>query len=242
VEAAGVSDRYGSDHRPTGGLRALVLRWARRPPSRVRVVTASTVSALGIVVVLLLTAGHGVYRFGAEPRPGPTTSLPDGGGRPNNERPGPDVALTVGPERTPSNPPRSTPIATPAATTPRPTGTRAAPPPATPQQARCAVTFARSGSWEQGYVANISLRNLAGGTVNGWTLGWRFGGDQRIRNLWNGRFSQNGRQVQVRDDGWNAAVGPGESVQFGFEVTTAPPSTDPTRFTLNGGPCAQDRP
>jgi endoglucanase len=83
----------------------------------------------------------------------------------------------------------------------------------------------------------VNLRNLAGSAVRGWTLGWRFGGDQRIRNLWNGRLSQHGRQVEVRDDGWNAAVPAGESVQFGFEVSAAPPSTDPTRFTLNGAPC-----
>jgi hypothetical protein len=136
-----------------------VLRWARRPPNRVRVVTASTVAALGIVVVLLLTADHGVYWFRAEPRPDAATSLPGG-----DEQPGPDVALTVGPERTATNPPPtpthppSTPAGPPGATpaaTPAPPGTRApltpppTPLPAPPQRARCAVTFARSGSWSR---------------------------------------------------------------------------------------------
>jgi len=253
-----VSGRHGTDNRDLSrpwlrllrSLSGLAVRWLRQPARRVRVVSASTAISLGLVVLLVLTGEHGPYWFRAEPRPDPGITLPPPEGTPS-ALPGPDVTLTVGPERPGS--PTATPTSPPTAPSATPPGPGRPNPPGQPNPgqpngpgkerqpnpaaARCDVTFARSGSWEQGYVATVSLRNLASSAVNGWTLAWRFGGDQRIRNLWNGTVSQRGRQVLVRDAGWNAAVAPGASVQFGFEVSAAPANTDPADFTLNGTNC-----
>ncbi len=240
-------------------LYALGQRWLRRPANRVRLVTGSTVLSLGLVLLLVVTADRTEYWFRSEPQTGTVISLPPVQSE-SADVPTPDVALTIGPEQSPSaTPSPRTPSpspAEPAGSAPRPRPRPAAPStpgrpdssapapkpsasrPAQPAKERCAVTISRSGSWDQGYVATVVLRNLGDRAVNGWTLGWRFGADQQIRNLWNGQANQNGRQVQVRDAGWNASIAPGASVQLGFEATAAPTRADPNRFTLNGARCA----
>lgn len=193
--------------------------------------------ALALVVVITLMIGFGAdqeaYWFQATPE---LTEPRDG--VPSD--PGPVVSLTVGPEQRPSRsssptPPPAVPPVQPAPA-PRPSradrGTPSRPAPAT-----CQVAFRRGSSWEQGYTATVTVTNRGDRALGGWTVGWTYRGDQRIRNLWNGRLTQNGRAVQVRDEGWNAAIQPGGSVSFGFEASPASPDTDPDRFTLNGASC-----
>jgi len=205
--------------------------WTKRTPGH-----TLTVAALVLFAIIVgLSADRGSSWFQASPAPsGNPPSEPAGSG--GTSSPGPVVTLTVGPEQ------RPTPTAS-AAPRPAPVGTSPTRPPradrGTPVRPSptCRVTLVRSAAWEQGYIATVTLVNRGSRPVFGWTVQWRFRGDQRVTNLWNGKLAQDGRAVTVRDDDWNATIGPGESVSFGFEATAAPRSADPDRFTLNGVTC-----
>jgi hypothetical protein len=194
-------------------------------------------------IVVSLGADRDTYWFQATPE---SARPPDASPPPEEARRAePGVSLTVGPERPPS--PSLSPVGVPtsAAGSATPPPAPATMPPATPRAGRntpgrpasCTVTLRRTSEWEQAFTATVTVTNRAATAVTGWTLRWRFRGEVRIRQVWNGRHTQNGRAVSVRDDGWNASIGSGGSVTFGFEATAAARGADPDRFTLNGVTC-----
>ncbi|HEY1011128.1 MAG TPA: cellulose binding domain-containing protein, partial [Herpetosiphonaceae bacterium] len=77
-----------------------------------------------------------------------------------------------------------------------------------------------------------------GAAINGWTLAWAFGGDQRISNAWNATASQSGQQVAARNVDWNAAIAPGGTASLGFQATFSGANAKPAAFALNGAACA----
>jgi hypothetical protein len=117
------------------------------------------------------------------------------------------------------------PPTTPPPTTPPPTGTA------------CRVSY-QPNTWSDGFTANITIANTGGGTVNGWTLGFAFAGNQRITNHWNAEVTQNGTAVTARNVGHNATIPPGGNQSFGFQGTYSGSNATPGSFTLNGTACA----
>ena len=75
------------------------------------------------------------------------------------------------------------------------------------------------------------------GTINGWTLGFTFPGDQRVTTAWNATVSQSGAAVTATNVGFNGTLAPGASTSFGFQGTWANSDAAPTAFTLNGAAC-----
>jgi len=103
---------------------------------------------------------------------------------------------------------------------------------------RCTVDYWKAGVWPGGFIALVTLTNDSDVTLDGWELGWAFTKGERVYDAWNGRLTQNGASVTVRNEHWNGAVRPGRSVSFGF-LASAPrtgPGT-PSGFTLGGVPC-----
>ncbi|WP_033218548.1 glycoside hydrolase family 9 protein [Kitasatospora phosalacinea] len=107
-----------------------------------------------------------------------------------------------------------------------------------PPVASCAVAYRVDSSWGNGFTATVTVKNTGASTVSGWTLGWSFGGDQRITNAWNAAVSQSGGTVTARDAGWNGTLAPGASASFGFQATYSGGNATPARFTVNGADCA----
>ena len=64
-----------------------------------------------------------------------------------------------------------------------------------------------------------------------------FSGNQKITNLWNGNYTQNGTEVSVKNSVYNATIAVGSSVSFGFNISYSGTNSKPTTFTLNGSPC-----
>lgn len=203
-------------------------------------------SLAGIVLVVVAGTGGATYWFPGTDRDSNGLVLPsrdetDQG--PSSDEPG--VSLTVGPEQrvTPSPSVTRPPVPPPTRPDPEPAPAPPQPPradrrtPSRPSAPSCHVSYRRASSWEEGFGVRVEVSNRGRQPIQGWTLRWTFRGDPSIRQLWNARFSQDGRVVTVRDDGWNAQIQPGQNVQFGFEATAAPQGADPDRFTLNGAPC-----
>jgi endoglucanase len=100
------------------------------------------------------------------------------------------------------------------------------------------VRYALDNSWNNGFVANVTITNNGSSPVNGWTLGWTFPGDQRVVNAWNAVVTPNGAAHTARNMDYNRTINPGASTSFGFQGAFSASNATPTSFTLNGTACA----
>ena len=109
-----------------------------------------------------------------------------------------------------------------------------------PAPGRCKVTYINHGSWGAGggWTGQVLVTNTGTTPIDGWTLRFAFSGDQRVRESWMARVSQDGATVTAKNESYNGRLEPGGQATFGFTGLTAgvvnPP---PGLFTLNGGAC-----
>ena len=94
------------------------------------------------------------------------------------------------------------------------------------------VTYTISNSWGTGANVNITIKNK-GAAVNGWTLGFKFPGNQKISSAWNCKYTQSGQAVQIKDAGYNAELAAGSSVSFGLNIEFTGDNKVPTEFIVN---------
>jgi endo-1,4-beta-xylanase len=157
----------------------------------------------------------------------------------NNYQPKPAFNSVItalgGPANPPptTNPPTTPPPTTPPPTTPPPT----TPPPTSPPPAgACRVTDAAS-AWSTGLVANLTITNTGGSTVNGWALAFTLPGGQVITQGWNATYTPTSGAVTARNLSYNGTLAPGASTTLGFQASHTGNSASPTAYTLNGQAC-----
>lgn len=128
-----------------------------------------------------------------------------------------------GPSTSPSSPPAtsSPPASSPPASSPPATSS---PPPA---GGDCQVTYTITGGWPGNFQAEVAVENTGTSTINGWTVGWTYAGDEDIFNQWNASVSQTGATVTATDAGHNATIPPGGSAVFGIQGTVSGGATVP---------------
>lgn len=131
-----------------------------------------------------------------------------------------DVFIGPSSTATPTSAPTSTPSTSP---TPAPT-------------LACRVTYAAT-QWPGGLTASLTIENTSSTAVNGWTLAFTFGGDQRISTSWGAAYTQAGAEVTAPNLPWNAVIAPNGRVTTGFVGSWTTSTSPPTRFTLNGSLC-----
>jgi hypothetical protein len=97
--------------------------------------------------------------------------------------------------------------------------------------------------WGSGATVSVEITNNGSSAINGWTLGWTFSGNQKITNIWNASFSQNGSSVSVTNQSYNSTIpGNGGKVSFGFNLSYSGSNPVPASFTLNGSPSSTATP
>jgi endoglucanase len=107
-----------------------------------------------------------------------------------------------------------------------------------PATSGCTVAYKLTSSWQGGFQADVVITNNGSSAVNGWQLGWTFGGDQKVSNMWNATVSQSGAKVTATDAGYDSTIAAnGGSVDVGFTGTYSSSNAAPTGFTLNGTAC-----
>ncbi len=94
----------------------------------------------------------------------------------------------------------------------------------------CAATWSVQSQWQDGFVANLTIRNTGGSSTNGWTLTWTFPGNQRITGSpWGLVTTQNGQSVTARNASYNGQIPVNGSTTGGFQATysgtNSPPSS-----------------
>lgn len=154
--------------------------------------------------------------------------------------PSPTVSPT--PSRSPSPSVSPTPTRSPSPTPSRspstsPTPTRSPSPSPTTGGGSCSVDYTTQSEWPGGFVANVTITNRGTSAIDGWTLTFTFGGDQRITNGWNATHSQNGAQVTLTNMSYNAMIPAGGTTSAGFQGTWNSSDAPPTSFALNGVSC-----
>jgi len=110
--------------------------------------------------------------------------------------------------------------------------TGSAPPP------NCRVTYTLNNEWRGGFTASIAITNTGTQPINGWTLTYVYGGDQRITNAWGAGFSQNGIVVTLSSLAYDSTIPPGTTLSsVGMYGTWTTSDGPPANFTLNGVRC-----
>lgn len=94
------------------------------------------------------------------------------------------------------------------------------------------VVFTDVNDWGSGFTGNIAITNTGTTPINGWTLQFDFA--PNLGNTWNAQVvSHTGTHYVVKDAGYNATIGPGQTVAFGFNADPGQPAP-PTGYVLNG--------
>jgi mono/diheme cytochrome c family protein len=106
-----------------------------------------------------------------------------------------------------------------------------------PAAAGCEANYQVANQWNDGFKGAVKVKHT-GPALSGWTTAWTMPDGQKIVNLWDGGFSQNGNDVAVTNAEWNAAVADGASFEFGFVASHGGTNTAPSKLTVNGVQCA----
>ncbi|MEU0886172.1 cellulose-binding domain-containing protein [Lentzea sp. NPDC005914] len=104
----------------------------------------------------------------------------------------------------------------------------------------CAVAYQINSQWPGAFQAEVTVSNVSGAVVDGWTLRWRFADGQTVRQMWSATSSQNGADVAVTNAGYTALIVPDGSVSLGFNGVVKGANSRPTSFTLNGAACTTE--
>ncbi|HYH02447.1 MAG TPA: cellulase family glycosylhydrolase, partial [Bacillota bacterium] len=138
------------------------------------------------------------------------------------------MGTTVSPSPTPTQ--TTTPTAT-LIVTPTPTVTVV--PTTSPVNGNFAVSYTQN-DWGSGATVSITIKNTGNAAVNGWKLAFSFAGNQKISNMWCGKYTQSGTNVTVTNESYNGTIAPGGTANFGFNINYSGTNTKPTSFTVNG--------
>ena len=87
--------------------------------------------------------------------------------------------------------------------------------------------------WGSGFQGSMTLENRDTEAVENWTVSFDYGAD--IGSIWDAKVvSRDGDRYTIENVGWNASLGSGRSVSFGF--IGSGDTTAPTNYTINGEP------
>ena len=111
---------------------------------------------------------------------------------------------------TPTVPTQPTPTPTPVPT-PTPTPT-----PSPTAGNYCDVQYKIGNQWNNGFVAELVVKNNSANDINNWKVTWSFPGDQKITQIWNGKYVQGAANVTVTPEAYNSTISKGNSIGFGF--------------------------
>lgn len=123
---------------------------------------------------------------------------------------------------TPPTPPTTAPstITPTSSSNPTPTAT---PTPTLRPGGACTATLTVVGQWPGGFQANVRVVN-GGSAVTAWSVAWTPSG-YTLNQSWNADVTTNGTLVVARNAGWNGALPPSGTAEFGFLATGTVPTS-----------------
>lgn len=88
--------------------------------------------------------------------------------------------------------------------------------------------------WKDGYTGAIRIYHTGSQALDGWTVNWEYSDGSRVINGWNVQIEGN-NPYSGTDVGWNGTLQPGQSVEFGFQVSKG--DLNASIPPVTGGPC-----
>jgi hypothetical protein len=96
------------------------------------------------------------------------------------------------------------------------------------------VSFRATSTWSDGFEGSVTIVNVGGRAINGWTFAFRIP-NARVRSIWDVQVVRPGSTVVVRNPSQSPTIGPGETVRIGFTAQGA--ASSPSACTFNGTRC-----
>jgi hypothetical protein len=100
----------------------------------------------------------------------------------------------------------------------------------------CAVSYT-AANWPGAFMAKVTISNKGRASINGWTLAFRFPGDEAVSSAWNAAFTQTGTQVVAKNMSYDAAIPRDASQSLGFLGAWTSNAAAPATFSVNGRVC-----
>lgn len=109
-------------------------------------------------------------------------------------------------------------------------------------QASCLTADYQTTHWttspgQGGFVVNITLTNVCGSQVSGWTLELTLPPGHELSSGWSAEWTTSGTGAVAVNLPWNMVVNPGQSVSIGFAGSWSGDFQDPLSCVINGAPC-----
>ncbi|MEU6097246.1 cellulose binding domain-containing protein [Streptomyces sp. NPDC047079] len=108
--------------------------------------------------------------------------------------------------------------------------------PASRTPSTCRVTYHVVDEWPSGFQATVTVTSTR--ALDDWSIGWTFGDGQRITQMWDGTFGQDGPQVTAKAAEYNKKVAANGTFAVGFIASRHGDNTAPHAFTVNGAGCS----
>ncbi len=131
-----------------------------------------------------------------------------------------------------------TPTATPTASpTPSPSASPSPSPSPSPGPSQgCVATYRVANQWQGGFQGEVTIRNTGTTTTTSWMVTLTFANGQTVTQVWNGRYTQTGNTVVIRNETYNAAIPPNGSVTVGFLASWSGTNGAPSSITCSRTP------
>ena len=86
--------------------------------------------------------------------------------------------------------------------------------------AGCVVSYTAI-NWPGAFTAKVTISNRGSTSIDGWSLTFRFPGDEAISSAWNATFTQTGTEVSARNTNYDGTIQPGASQSAWLTVTSS---------------------
>lgn len=101
----------------------------------------------------------------------------------------------------------------------------------------CRLRYEIVHQWTDGFQATVTVTSTK--ALDDWTIGWTFDDGQRVGQMWDGTFGQDGSRVEASAADYNRRVEAGGTFGVGFIGTwDGDDNSAPAAFTLNGNACS----
>ncbi|MCC9705294.1 cellulose-binding domain-containing protein [Streptomyces sp. MNU76] len=100
----------------------------------------------------------------------------------------------------------------------------------------CHVRYQVVNEWPGGFQGTVTVTSTK--ALDGWHVAWTYAADQRVTQMWDGTFDQEGTKVTATSADYNKTVAAGGTFGVGFlGIWEGYDNPAPVDFTLNGKKC-----
>lgn len=110
------------------------------------------------------------------------------------------------------------------------------PDPSTSAPATCSVEYDLVNEWPDGFQATVTVTTER--ALDDWRVAWSFRDGQKVGQMWDASFAQNGSRVTATAADYNRTVAANGTLSFGFIASREDGNSPAYDFALNGHDCA----